>query len=534
MANKKYPYYEVGEPTDLKELIKYCADTYGEKTAFRYKKKGEEIKISYKQLESDVNAIGTYLHGKGYRNAHIALIGENSYAWVVFYFAIVNGGNVVVPMDKESSAQDIQVLLEKSDADLLIHSDTYKDIAAFCGMESINMASFPDLLQQGQKLLDGGNKSFSETAVDNEKLCAVVFTSGTTDLPKGVMLNHRNLTKDLYISSKNLQLPGSTVALLPFYHTYGFMACVLCPMLKGFPIFINTSLKRAFDDIKYAQPKYVAVVPMILVAIYDKIWNGIKNQGKENAVRIAIKSSNILLNAGIDIKRKVFKQIHESFGGNLEMIICGGADLDKKYVKGFRDIGIQVTNGYGITECSPIVTTMRNKHYAPASVGAIQPEIEARIVDGEVQIKGPIVFMGYYKNSRATAEAFDGDWFKTGDLGHIDADGLLYITGRKKNLIILSNGKNVVPEELEALLLRNIPEVKEVLVYGADDSIIAEVYPDESIENVQTVIRNKTEQLNKKLPVYKQISSVQFRNTPFPKTTTKKIKRDSRGQQENV
>lgn len=529
MVNKKYPYYEVGEPTDLKDLIKYCADTYGEKTAFWYKKKGEEIRVSFKQLKADVDAFGTYLHSKGYKNAHIAVMGENSYEWVVSYFSIVNGGNVVVPIDKEATAEDVKLQLEISDTTLFIHSDTYKDVAEYCGIENMNMKSFSALLHEGEDAVEKGENSFIHTIIDVEKLCAIVFTSGTTAAPKGVMLNHRNLTRDLIISSKNLQLPGGTVALLPFYHTYGFMACILCPMLKGFSIFINTSLKRVFDDIKYAQPKYVAVVPMILVAMYDKIWNSIRNQGKERVCRIAIKSSNILLNAGVDIKRKVFRQVFEALGGNLEMIICGGAALDKKYVTGFRDIGIKVTNGYGITECAPIVTTMRNKHYAPASVGAIQPELEVRIVDGEVQIKGPIVFMGYYKNIRATADAFEEDWFKTGDLGSIDDDGLLYITGRKRNLIILSNGKNVLPEELEALVLCEIPEVKEVIVYGKDNSIIAEVYPDENIENVQMVIRSKTDHLNKKLPSYKQIGSVKFRNTEFPKTTTKKIKRDCRG-----
>lgn len=526
MANKKYPYYKVAEPTDLKDLITCCADTFGEKTAFWYKKKGEEIKVSFKQLQADINAFGTYLHSQGYTNAHIAVMGENSYEWIVSYFAIVNGGNVVVPIDKETNAEDVKFQLDKSDTTLFFHSNTYKDVAEFCDIESINMKSFADLLQEGKKLLENGESSFVDTFIDKEKLCAIVFTSGTTAEPKGVMLNHRNLAKDMIVSSKNLFVPEGTVALLPFYHTFGFMACVLCQMLKGYPVYINTSLKRAFDDIKHAKPKHVSVVPMLLVAIYDKIWSNVRNQGKEKLFKTMIKISNKLLKVGIDIRRVAFKQVFEAFGGNLEMLITGGSAIDEKYIKGFRDIGIKVTNGYGITECSPIVATMRNEHYAPASVGAIHPELEGRIVDGEVQIKGPTVFMGYYKNEDATAEAFDGEWFKTGDLGSIDEDGLLYITGRKKNLIILSNGKNVVPEELESLIMNNIPEVKEVLVYGANDLITAEIFFDDEFDNAASIIKDKIDELNKEIPSYKQIASVKFRDTEFPKTTTKKIKRN--------
>lgn len=525
MANKKYPYYSVGEPTDLKDLIRYCADTFGDKTAFWYKKKGKEIKVSFKQLQKDIDAFGTYLYNKGYVNTHIAVMGENSYEWIVSYFAIVNGGNVVVPIDKEATAEDVKFQLNKSDTVLLIHSNTYSDVADFCGVESINMKDFPALLEDGKSLLENGNKSFVDTFIDREKLCAIVFTSGTTSDPKGVMLNHRNLMTDAIISLKNLLVPEGTVALLPFYHTFGFMACVICQMLCGHYVYINTSLKRAFDDIKYAQPKHVSVVPMLLVAIYDKIWTNVRNQGKEKLFKTMIKVSNTLLKVGIDIRRVAFKQVFEAFGGNLEMLITGGSAIDEKYIKGFRDIGIKVTNGYGITECSPIVATMRNEHYAPSSVGAIHPELEGRVVDGEIQIKGPTVFMGYYKNKDATAEAFDGEWFKTGDLGSIDENGLLYITGRKKNLIILSNGKNVVPEEIESVLLNNIPEVKEVLVFEENDCIVAEIYPDYDIEGVENTVKNSIKELNLKLPSFKQISAIKFRKDEFPKTTTKKIKR---------
>lgn len=525
MSNKKYPYYEVAEPKDLKELVNYCAKEYGDKKAFWYREKNKEIVKSFKQVADDVKALGTYLHSLGFKNKHIAIMGENSYEWIISYFAIVNGGNVVVPIDKENVAKDVKFQLTQSDTDLFLYSDTYSDIAEFCDIQSINFKTYAELIDKGNELIKNGDNSFDETQIDAEQMCAIVFTSGTTSEPKGVMLSHKGLAKDAVISLKNLNIPEGTVSLLPLYHTFGFMACVLCQMLRGYAVYINTSLKRAFDDIKYAQPKHISVVPMLLVVIYNKIWSNVRAGGKEKLFKTMIKVSNALLKVGIDIRRKVFKQVFDAFGGNLEMLITGGSSIDEKYIKGFRDIGITVTNGYGITECSPIVATMRNEHYSPASVGAIQPELEGRVVDGEIQIKGPTVFLGYYKNEKATAEAFDGEWFKTGDLGSIDEDGLLYIDGRKKNLIILSNGKNVVPEELESLIMNNIPEVKEVVAYGENDSIVAEIYPDYEIADVEKPINEKVSELNQNLPLFKRIAKVKFTDTEFPKTTTKKIKR---------
>lgn len=525
MANRKYPYYKVAEPKDLKELVSFCAEEYGEKTAFWFREKNNEIRKSFRQVEADIKALGTYLLNAGYENKHIALMGENSYEWIISYFAVVNSGNVIVPIDKENVAEAVAFQLNHSDTDMFLYSSTYADIAEYCGKESICFKQYDELIAKGNELIANGDKSFENVEIDAQRMCAIVFTSGTTSEPKGVMLSHSGLAKDAVISSKNLYIPEGTVSLLPLYHTFGFMACVLCQMLRGFKVFINTSLKRAFDDIKYAAPKHLSVVPMLLVVIYNKIWSNVRSSGKEKIFKTMIKVSNFLLKFGIDIRRKVFKQVFDAFGGNLEMLITGGSSIDEKYIKGFRDIGITVTNGYGITECSPIVATMRNEHFAPKSVGAIQPELEGRVVDGEIQIKGPTVFLGYYKNEKATEEAFDGEWFKTGDLGSIDEDGLLYIEGRKKNLIILSNGKNVVPEEIEGYIENNIPEVKEVMVYGEDDSIVAEIFADAEVENVQNIINDKVSEVNQKLPLYKRISKVKFTDTEFPKTTTKKIKR---------
>lgn len=526
MENKKYPYYSVAEPADLKELVNFCSAEFAEKTAFHYMDNEIEVKKSFTQLKKDIEAYGTYLYSLGLRNSHIALIGDNCYEWIVAYFATVNGGNVVIPIDKQLPVEDIEKLLKKSDASAILYTHAYSKVTGIEGVEHIALDSFSDAAAKGKALIEAGNSEFTDYKIDSKKMCAIVFTSGTTSEPKGVMLSQHNLMRDAIISSQNLLVPEGTVCILPLYHTFGFMAGVLCQMLKGYPVFLNNNLRRVIDDIKIARPRHVAVVPMLLKVFYKQIWGNIRKSGKEKLFKTMIKVSNALLKVNIDVRRKLFGKVIEAFGGRLEMLITGGSPIDEKLVQGFEEIGIKIVNGYGITECSPIVATMRNEHFAPASVGAIQPGLEARVVDGEIQLKGETVFSGYYKDPEATAAAFDGEWFRTGDLGEIDKDGLLYITGRLKNLIILSNGKNVAPEELETKLLENVEEINEVVVYAENDRIAAEIYPNEEGEKTKSIIKSKILELNRNMPSFKQIAITKFRNTEFPKTTTKKIKRD--------
>lgn len=519
MKNKSYPYYSVPEVRDMKDLIDYCAASYGDKTAIWFRKRGDVIKISFKQLKKDVDSLGTYLYSIGMRDKHIAILGENSYEWIVAYFAVVNGGNTVVPLDKENDSDGINMLVHKADVDMIIHSNSYKEEAESTGLKLLNMKTMKECIGKGTQLISNGDTDFLDCSIDPCKMCAIVFTSGTTGNPKGVMLSHRSLVKDAIRSAQNLYAPEGTVAILPLYHAFGWMACVLDQLVLGHGIYVCTSLKRVMEDIKFAAPRHVSIVPLLVSAIYNGIWDNAKKEGKEKKLRSVVKASNALRKIGIDLRRKMFKQIYDGFGGNLEMIISGGSGIDEKYIKGFDDLGIKLTNGYGITELSPIVATMRNKHFAIGSVGCVNPGTECRIADGEVQLKGETLFLGYYEDEAATKEAFDGEWFKTGDLGYLDEDGLLYITGRAKNLIILSNGKNVSPEELESKLCEKIPEIKEVLVYGEDDQITAEIYT----ESDRNIIQEKILTMNRSQPSYKEITKVKFRNTEFPKTTTKKI-----------
>ena len=276
MSNKKYPYNDIPVTKDLKEMVEFCAKTYGDDTAFWYTKGKNEIRHSFKDVKADMDAMGTYLHSIGLKNTHISLIGENSYEWIVCYFAVICGGNVLVPVDKEQTPEDVQYVVEKSEATAIIHSKLYADKTDLCNVQKISMENFDEYIAKGKELIANGERSFVDHQVDREVMAAIVFTSGTTSRPKGAMLTHKGLMTDAITSLMNLSIPKGTVLMLPLYHTFGFMAGVACQMLVGFPVFINSSLKKLLSDIKYAAPGHVSVVPMVLKVMYNKIWDNIR------------------------------------------------------------------------------------------------------------------------------------------------------------------------------------------------------------------------------------------------------------------
>ncbi len=531
MKNQNYPFYETPKVSNMCDVISYCAETYGEKTAFSYLKKNEEIKISYREFYNNVVSLSAFFIEKGFSKKHIALIGENSYNWLLTYFAVVNSGNVIVPIDKELSSEEISDILQRSDSSVFIYSPTYKDeaVRAANNIELINMDDLQKLVKQGESIIANGGKSCLDIEIDDNACCTIVYTSGTTAAPKGVMLSHKNIVSDTVATSKSVRVCDPSLVTLPLHHTYGFVASITIPMLIGSSIFINSSTRKLLSDIKYAKPEYIAVVPLIAETIYKKIWKNAEASGKYKLLKRMVKISDFLCSIGIDLRRKLFKSVIDGLGGNIQIIVIGGAPISPECVKGFNSFGIKALGGYGITECSPVVSTVRNKHYCPESVGSVHPGIEVRIVDNEIQVKGDTVFLGYYRDPDATENAFDNGWFKTGDLGKLE-NGFLYILGRKKNLIILGNGKNVSPEELEQKIADNIDEVTEVVVSEKDGVIFAEIYSVEADNETKKHIENKIFEYNKTLPSYKQISKVGFRDTEFPKTTTKKIKRNLNGE----
>lgn len=527
----RYPYYDAPDLNNLQELITYCSYTFKEKTAFRYLDKSNDIQKSYIDFFEDVAALSLFLVKHGYNRTHIALLGENSYEWLVSFFAIVNSDNVVVPLDKESEKADISKIINKSDTTVLIHSDDYTEEAeANENIVLINMKDLAEIVCSHKTDKCKDLSFYDEISVDNEDVCAIFYTSGTTSEPKGVMLSHKNIVCDTIATSKSVRVADPSLLTLPLHHTYGFVASVTIPMLIGSSIFINSSTRHLMRDINYVKPEYMAVVPLIAEVMYKKIWENAKSSGKDKLLKKLIKISDSLCKVGIDLRRKLFSSVIDGFGGNLEILVIGGAAIDPAIVRCFNSFGIKALVGYGITECSPVVSTVRNKHYCPESVGTVHPGVNVRIFNGEIQVKGDTVFIGYYKNPEATAEAFDGEWFKTGDIGELK-NGFLYITGRIKNLIILSNGENISPEELEQYLKTTISEITEIVVYADKGGISAEIFAEDG--NIEK-IKKKIFELNKNRPVYKQIKQVYFRDIEFEKTTTKKIKRSSLGENKNA
>lgn len=517
MTNENYPLYTIEKLNNLKELVNYSAATYGDLPAFIFEQKEKIVSTSYNQFKMDIEALGTALLDMGLRDSKVAVIGENSYEWILTYFAVVNSGNIVLPLDKELPVLNIRSLINHSGADVLVFSDAFVDIATHLqGIETtikhyININDLPELVTRGNLLIQNNEKTIVNYQVDDNALATMIYTSGTTGVAKGVMLSHKNIASNAVGASQTILLPDSSLLVLPLHHSFAFTASVLTTLIQGCSIAINHSLKTLQSDIIKYKPRNLIMVPLFIETLYKQIKGAAgKNNDKENLSKIA-------------------KHV---FGDNLAIIVSGGAPIDKKYIIGFKEFGILVLEGYGITECSPIISVNRNQYYNVGSVGQVIPTCKVKILNpdesghGEICVNGDIVMIGYYNNELATEEAFEDEWFKTGDIGYLDKDGFLFISGRKKNLIILSNGKNVYPEELEFDILNHMPYVKETVVYADNNKIVAEMFLDITDNpDIDVQIDGDIARLNEILPYYKNIDKIVIRKTEFQKTTTKKIMR---------
>lgn len=532
---KHYELYAHQKVNTLKELLVYCAEKHNTNTAFAYQKKKNDIEVRHIQFKSDVDALGTYLFNQGYKGCHIAVFGENSYEWILTHFAVTCGGNVIVPIDKDLEVNDIIELLVDSESTVLVYSNTYSDIAEqlqekLPNITYINMKDIPTCIERGNQLIADGYMEYINATVNKDDLASIVYTSGTTGKSKGVMLTHGNFAIDSYSACCNVSVCGSSILILPLHHTFGLVAAVFSEMMYGYPIYINSSYKRLLQDFQKAKPQNFFAVPLIAETLYKTIWSTAQKQGKDKALKRLIKISNALRKCGVDLRNIFFKSVISAFGGNLDLIICGGAPLSPDLIKGFDDLGITVLNGYGITECAPIVAVNRNKFNVVGSVGLPLCCNEVKIADdGEVLVKGDNVMLGYYHNEAENENVFVDDWFRTGDIGKIDEYGALHITGRIKNLIILGNGENIPAESIEQEIY-TIPYVKECIAYGKDNVIVAEVYLDEEVIDAKDRINDDIQTVNQRLPQIRNIGKVVVRDTGFPKTTTKKIKRNYGGQ----
>ena len=514
---KNYPLYSHPNLTSFRQLLDWNAGNTPTDMAFQYREGKDVVSVTYAQFRDDVEALASFFLHSGFREAKIAVIGENSYPWIVTYFAAVLSGNIIVPLDKELPDEDIAALLTRCGAAALIHSHAYADTAekmlhTGCVETILDMREIPARVAAAGAVAP-------PVDTDPDAVCALLFTSGTTGVPKGVMLTQRSLVTDAVASARSVGVYGPTLLTLPIHHAFSFTVCVLAEMVCGLPVFISKSLRHFQEAMRTAQPQHIFVVPLYVETLYKNIWKNAREQRKDSALKFLLAVNNGLRKVGVDLRRKLFRSILTQLGGKLDLIISGGAPLKQSYIDALEAFGIQVLNGYGITECSPVVAVNRNQYYRPGSVGQVLPCCEVAIREGEICVKGENVMQGYYQDEAATRAVLEDGWFRTGDMGLLDEDGFLFITGRKKNLIILSNGKNVAPEELEERLM-DIDGVEEVLVYAEEGLITAEIFAQQT-EGIQ----ERVTALNRELPTYKRIQRVKFRDREFEKTTTQKIKR---------
>lgn len=530
---------EIQKIKTLKEIIVYGTKKGQNKRQFIYlndKKEPEEC--TFNSTWEQIISLGTYMYSQGLDGKKkIAILSENSYQWIVSFYSILVGGNIAVPMDIKLSVDDIVSQLVRGECDGIVYSKKCEKFAEAVKNDDRSKVSvfmciddYPEYKAQGKAIYDGGNHSFEDAPVSPDDLACIVYTSGTTGLSKGVMLAHKNVTADV-VASCSIQTGRQAIGFLPLNHTFCWVGALFSGYLLAEWGYICDSLKDIQKDIQTYHPHNFSAVPLVVSTIYDKIWRTAKRTGQDKKLEIGLKISRALMKIGIDKRRKIFSKIIDNLGGELEFIICGGANLDPKYEQGMYDFGIQILNGYGMTECSPAVTVNTPYDFKFGSCGKPIPCCEIKIVDpdefgvGELYVRGDNVMVGYYNDPEATAEVFDGEWLKTGDYCRIDDEGYLFYVGRKKNLIVLTNGKNVSPEEIEDKLIC-IDYVSEVLVYQEDDRITAEFFlNEEDYPDARDRLKDDVRRVNDSMPVFKRVTKTKIRDTEFEKTTTMKIER---------
>ena len=543
---------------NVRELVEWAADTYGEAIAYSYRPnphKSETVSHSFLALREDVRALGARLTALGIHEKRCALIGKFSYEWVITYFAILSVGGVLVPLDRDWDAADLADTVKKADAEFLFIDEDIAEKGAVIA-KSVRLSTPPvylqakteentlsSLLLSGKEAFLNDPDSYFHARLSPDKMSLLVFTSGTTGKGKGVMLSQNNILSDLTDVIPYIDFGKKTVGVLPPHHTYGSSVMIIGHAILGAEVYISAGIRYVAKELKEQKPEHLVVVPLYLETFYRKIKATLKEQGKEELVARMIKLSDGMRRVGIDARRRLFGAIRAAFGGEVKTIISGGAPINPEILAFFEAIGISTLNGYGITECAPIVAVNRSLNPVAGSVGNVLGVNAVKIrepnedAEGEICVKGQNVMLGYYKDEEATKEAFDNDgYFRTGDYGKLE-NGVLYITGRKKNLIILSNGKNVYPEEIENALVA-VPGVIDVVVYEGksrrgmeNNAIVAEIYPDNDffekngIEDKYAHFKSYIDAYNKTAVPYKKVGLLRVRAEEFPKNTLRKILR---------
>ena len=565
--NENRKVYEPRIVKNYREMIEYSVKNYADKVAYKYKKNGdlkhvEYVEKTYEQVGKDIKAFATALLNQGLEHKKIVVIGNNRYEWCVSYLAVTSGNMIIVPLDKALPDNEIENLVTRSEAEVAIFDkkyvevmkklkkDTNVNLQMLICMDNIkdeNIEKFSELLQKGEALLKNGDERYEKVEVNPEKMSIMLFTSGTTNVPKAVMLSQKNVCANLsdFASWVKLYPTDTLLSFLPIHHTFECTVTFLYGFYSGCTVAFCDGLKYIQKNLAEYKVSVFVAVPVVLETMYKKIQKAIRDQGKEKLINRMIKISNGLLKCKIDLRKVIFKQILNNLGGNIRLVLYGAAPMDKETIVGFNNFGIELVQGYGLTETSPVIAAESDKEKKPGAVGLALPSLNVKIDnpdengEGEILVKGPSVMMGYYHNEEENKRAFVDGWFKTGDYGYITEDGFIYVTGRKKDIIVLRNGKNVYPQEIENLI-NKIPYVTESLVYQRekdktdtmlcakivyDKDLIKEALGEKTEKEYKDSIWEKIKEINKELPVFKHIKNITITTEPLIKTTTQKVKR---------
>ncbi|HWQ78254.1 MAG TPA: AMP-binding protein [Anaerovoracaceae bacterium] len=558
--------YEFRPIRDLKDMVNTSAALFADKNAFLVKNApgGTYIPVKFSKFKTDIDELGTALMDLGLTGKKVAVIGENRYEWVVTYLAVVNGVGVIVPLDRELPAQEVHNLMDRAEISAIIYSSKVGSVVeeAIQGIKSIeyvismdapdhidNRLSLKRLQRAGKRLMLEGKRNYLDAEIDRETMCSLLFTSGTTGLAKGVMLSHKNLTANVYNMSKYVNVSNNYTGLsvLPMHHTYEMTCHVMTCIYQGCCVAICEGLKYIVKNMAEAQATVMLGVPLIFESMHKKVWKKAEESGKADKMRAAVQLAKKLEKFNIKSMKKLFKAVHQAMGGHMQLFISGAAAIDPVVIEDFNAMGVTMFQGYGMTENAPIIAVNKDRYFKPASVGLPMPGTEIRIIDrdengvGEIICKGDSVMIGYYNNPEETAKVLVDGWLHTGDYGYFDQDGFLYISGRKKNVIVTKNGKNIFPEEVEFYLNKS-DYIGEVVVWGLDDEktgdtvVQAEIFPDYPAleekfgrvpedEELRRILKKEIDRINELMPLYKRVKRFEIRKEEFEKTTTKKIKR---------
>ena len=562
-------FFEYPDFNNVKEIVYHVVEKYPKNTAFILKdKKGKEVNYIYKTFVDfleDVNNLGTGLYNLGLKDKRIAVISENRYEWALAYLSIANGTGVVVPLDKSLPENEIISSIERSEVEAIFYSSKYDEIMEKVKKENIGKIKYfismdsdktedkiysqNELVELGRGLIKNGARSFLDAEIDNNAMAIMIFTSGTTSKSKAVMLSHANIVANIkdITSVFDVRVGDTMLSFLPIHHTFESTVGFLYPMSVGASIAYCEGIRHIADNIREYKISVMISVPLLFESMYKKVMQSVEKKGKTKAIKIGVKISNILRKFGIDKRRQIFKEIHESLGGNLRLFVSGAAAFDPELEKGLNELGIDTYQGYGLTEASPVIASEHKSCTRIGSIGKLFPSLEGKIVDpneqgiGELAVKGPTVMLGYYQNEEATKETIVDGWLHTGDLAYFDKDDYIFITGRKKNVIVLKNGKNVYPEEIETLI-NKIEGVKESFVFGKpeidddkdlklsakivyDPDEMKEKFGLEDVEEIKKKLWADVKLINKKMPTYKYIKELYITDKELIKTTTQKVKR---------